>query len=199
MPRSTFILGLSLAIITQVSTTTAQSTKSLPCPCQMNQVWTIIPVGDSFYIAADSIQPPFKSPSTAFKYSLWGTIAPLPTLVLTLPAIIVGPSLGYFYGGKPGRAWLGIGLRTAGLGGMVSSFAICGWDCGPGDSGYDIAWVVFLAGGGLTVVSAIVDIASVKRDIRERNEKLSTKTQLSAGPMYFPMTKTVGVGISLRF
>ncbi len=199
MPRSTFILVLSLAVIMQVTPSTAQQLSSVLCPCQSRQIWAAIPVGSTFTLAADTVPPPFKSPSTAFKYSLWGTIAPLPTLVLTLPAIIVGPSLGYFYGGMPGRAWLGIGLRTAGLGGMVSSFAICGWDCGPGDSGYDIAWAVFLAGGGLTVVSAIVDIASVKGDIRERNEKLAAKAQLTAGPMYFPMTKTVGVGLALRF
>ncbi len=199
MPRSTFILVLSLAVITQATPSAAPQLSSVPCPCQSRQVWAVIPVGSTFTLAADTIQPPFKSPSRAFTYSLVGTLAPLPTLVLTLPAIIVGPSLGYFYGGMPGRAWLGIGLRTAGMGGMVLSFVICGWDCGPGDSGYDIAWATFLAGGGLTVVSAIVDIASVKGAVRRQNEKLKEKSDLAVIPMYFPMTNTVGMGLSLRF
>ena len=73
----------------------------------------------------------YKSESAAFKASLWGTLLPLPTIVLTIPGLIGGPSIGYFTSGLKSRAWMGIGIRTVGVGGAISAFAICGWDCGP--------------------------------------------------------------------
>lgn len=138
-----------------------------------------------------------KSESAAFNASLLGTLIPLPTLILTLPGLIVGPSLGYFRSDLHGRAWLGIGIRTAGVGGVVSSFAICGWDCGPGDDSYNLAWAVFLAGSAITVGSAIYDIATVKASVRKRNTELE-QTPLSIAPVYFSESGTVGIGVSLR-
>jgi hypothetical protein len=128
-----------------------------------------------------------------------GTLVPLPTIVLTLPGIIVGPSLGYFYGGMPGRAWTGIGLRVVGVGGVVSSFVICGWDCGPKDSSYDIAWAVFLAGAGLTVGSAIYDLADIKPAVRKRNEKLKSGPEISISPTYFADAGASGFRLTIRF
>lgn len=187
-----------------------KASKSRSCPCEL-RAWTSDAVGVSTTLVTaafgeetsgsytvDTATPPFRSPAGAFNRSLLGTLIPLPTLILTVPGIVVGPSLGYFYGGKPGRAWMGIGLRVAGLGGMVSSFAICGWDCGPGDSGYDMAWIVFIAGGGLTVGSAIVDIATVKGAVRKRNEEVGAQPIASIGPIYLPNAKTVGLGVRIR-
>src|SRR3990172_7528636 len=39
--------------------------------------------------------PILKSEKTAFNLSFWGTVAPLPTIILAAPGLIVGPSLGY--------------------------------------------------------------------------------------------------------
>ena len=63
-----------------------------------------------------------KSERSAFQQSLYGTIIPIPTLILTVPGIWFGPSLGYFYAGRSGRAWAGMGVRTLALGCMISSF-----------------------------------------------------------------------------
>ena len=138
-----------------------------------------------------------KSESRAFNLSFWGTIAPLPTLVFTLPGVIVGPSLGYFYGGMKGRAWLGIGIRTAGVGGIISSFIICGWDCGPGYSGYNTAWIVFVSSIGVTVISAVFDIASIKKEIRKKNKSIMNP-RLTFTPKYFAHTKSVGFAFNLN-
>jgi len=109
-----------------------------------------------------------RSESRAFNLSLWGTIATHQTIILAVPGIIVGPSLGYIYGDMPGHDWKGIGIRAVGVGGMLSSFAICGWGCGPGESAYTTAWIVFVTSAGLVVVSAVYDIASIKKRFARR-------------------------------
>ncbi len=148
---------------------------------------------------ADSLAIGLKSPERAFRHSALGTFVPLPTLILTVPGLIVGPSLGYFHAGMPGRAWSGIGLRVLGIGGMVSSFAICGWDCGPGESAYDIAWAVFIGSGGLVVGSVIYDLAVIKRDVRRHNAGLLASRSLSVRPVYLQNLRTFGAGLQLRF
>lgn len=137
-----------------------------------------------------------KSESRAFRSSLLGTIAPLPTLILTIPGIIVGPSLGYFYGGMPGRAWKGIGLRVVGIGGMIGSLLYC-WNCGP-ETDYTIAWIVLLSSAGIVVISAVHDIASIKKAIRKKNASIPN-IGLTLAPRYFVHTKSVGLALSYKF
>ena len=153
---------------------------------------------DSATIVPRVASPGLKSEQTAFNYSLFGTLLPLPTLVLAVPGLWFGPSLGYFYAGRGGRAWSGIGIRTLAVGGMISSFGICGWDCGPGESAYNAAWAVFLTSGGVFVGSAIYDIATVKGDVRRQNESL-TKTSWLISPEYRPGTRVIGLRLMCRF
>lgn len=154
--------------------------------------------GDTVNTHNNEISVPY-SESHAFKSSLWSTLIPLPTVVLTIPGIVVGPSTGYFYSDMKGRAWRGIALRTVGLGGMISSFAICSWDnCGPGDDNYTTAWIVFASSAGLMVASAVYDIASIKKDTRKKNDSI-VHSSLSLVPRYFVQTKSVGVTLRLRF
>jgi hypothetical protein len=105
--------------------------------------------------------------------------------------------MGYFYAGQGGRAWTGIGIRALATGGMISAFGICGWDCGEGDDEYTIAWAVFLASGGTFLGSAIYDIATVQRSVRERNQSLNPS--LSLTPTYSPARRAVGLRLSLQF
>lgn len=132
----------------------------------------------------------------AFQYSLYGTLLPLPTLVFTVPGLIVGPSLGYFHAGLRGRAWTGIGLRTLAMGGVVSSFVICGWDCGPGDDGYTPAWIVFLSSSGLLVGSAIYDIATVKGTVRQRYAQ-RRESRWSVSPVYYAQSSAIGLRLRI--
>jgi hypothetical protein len=181
----------------------ARADGNCPCTNHKSQFIGIRYVAQASYLAQAGNDRTFDtqpvlpiSEQQAFNRSLYGTLIPLPTLVFTLPGLIAGPSLGYFYGGKPGRAWTGIGLRTAGVGGMVSSFAICGWDCGPGDDSYDLAWAVFIASGALVVGSAVYDIATVKGAVRDRNERLlGDRWEIS--PRYFSRSR--GIGLQVRF
>ncbi len=138
------------------------------------------------------------SPSGAQQRSLLYTLIPLPTLILTVPGLIAGPSAGFFYAGMKGRAWSGIGLRTLALGGMFSAFGICGWDCGPGESAYSIAWAVFIGSSALLAGSAIYDIATVKKATIAKNERSANKS-VTIYPLYIPRLKALGLLASHRF
>jgi hypothetical protein len=148
-------------------------------------------------ILSDSASDLMRLEQTAFKHSLYGTLIPVATLVLAGPGIIVGPSLGYFYADMSGRALTGIGVRMAGMGGVVMSFVICGWDCGPGHNNYNTAWVVFISSLGVTFISAIYDISAVKENVRRHNESLIKKAGLIE-PAYFANSGAVGFRIVLR-
>lgn len=168
---------------------------SQPCPCrQASHLLAQLP--DSALIL-DTTSFQQKSENAAFNYSLFGTLIPTATLVLAYPGLLIGPSTGYFYAGQGGRAWTGIGVRALATGGMLSAFAICGWDCGKGDDAYDVAWAVFIASGGVFVGSAIYDIATVKGAVRERNHTF--KASLAVAPIYSPARREVGLRLSLRF
>lgn len=142
--------------------------------------------------------PGLKSENRAYNYSLLGTVLPLPTLVLAVPGVWFGPSFGYFYADRPGRAWTGIGIRTLALGGMISAFGICGWDCGPGESAYSVAWAVFLTSGGVFVGSAIYDIATVRREVRKHNASLNAVTW-RVTPRYESKSGMIGLRLAHRF
>ncbi len=176
----------------------SQPSGEISCPCHNRFLLASAMEPDSAD-SVDSVSVVLKSPSAALAHSLIGTLVPLPTIVLTFPGIIFGPSLGYFYAGMSGRAWTGIGLRAVGVGGMASSFVICGWDCGPGQKGYDIAWAVFIAGGALAVGSAIYDLASVKPNVRKHNDKIKSGLGVSIGLRYYADARAPGIAIALTF
>jgi hypothetical protein len=142
--------------------------------------------------------PRLKSPDKATRYSILGTILPIPTIVLAYPGLLFGPSLGYFYADQPGRAWTSIGIRALATGGAISSFAICGWDCGRGDEAYDIAWAVFLVSGGVFVGSVFYDWATVGPAVRRQNDALK-HAQWRIEPAFSARTRTLGLRLSLRF
>jgi len=164
-------------------------------------------------------KPGLKSETKAFNLSFFGTLIPVGLgvglgavslatdksergvafLSVASAGIVIGPSLGYFYAGKSGR-----GLATAGLrfllipGVFLASFATCGWDCGEGDSGYDAAWVILIVGEALVVVSAVYDIATVKKAVRKKNQAWGDKNWMIA-PKYFAESQTAGVELQFRF
>lgn len=136
---------------------------------------------------------PRRESAAALQLSLWSTIVPtlagaalwLPALApnwseggggtggpvagaaLTAGGLLIGPSLGYFYGGAAGRGWRGLGIRAAIGGIMTRSFTADAPD-----------WVPF-AGGAAVVASAIWDIASVKRTVTARN---ASRPRLTLAP-----------------
>lgn len=139
-----------------------------------------------------------KSESKAFGLSFWYTVIPTATLIGSPFGLIAGPSMGYFYGGMPGRAWTGIGLRTVGLGGMVLAFGLT--YANDPEEGIESGLVAIgLVGGGvITVFSIFHDIATVKKAVRKRNAKLQETGWLLA-PKYFAKHKAHGLELQLRF
>lgn len=119
--------------------------------------------------------------------------------LLISSGVVLGPSLGYFYAGRPGRAFAGMGIRTAiGFGTLIGAFATCGWNCGPGDGAYNTAWGIIVVGGAVAVGSAIHDISKVDDAVRSENQK-RRHPKLAVIPEYFPGSKAVGLRAKLVF
>jgi hypothetical protein len=146
---------------------------------------------------ADSLQSPDSgrapTPVGAAKRSLLWTVLPSATLILAPVALVGGPAAGYFYGGLPGRAWTGIGIRTVGLGAMIGAFGVCGWDCSSADGAYNAAWALFIGGSAILLGSAVYDMATVSGAVRKR-----TRAEALVLPPS-PSGSPARVGISVRF
>lgn len=113
--------------------------------------------------------------------------------------VVLGPALGYWYGGRVGRGFLGVGLRTGLLAAsFVPAMAICGWDCGVGDSGYDLAWLVVAAGSGLGLASAAWDILHVRGAVRESGPR-GGDVSITASPIWMGRGRGAGVGVHVRW
>jgi hypothetical protein len=118
----------------------------------------------------------------AFLLSFLGTVAPVvvvtPKLLgegdeggeaealVFLGALVLGPSLGHFYAGRPGRAAAGIGIRTLSLAGLVGA-AAASWD-NPDDSTGELLGYFSL---GVGAVSLLYDIFTAPRSATLYNEK----------------------------
>jgi hypothetical protein len=163
-----------------------------------------------FEIYGPSHQQP-KSEEAALRYSLFGTLLPLGTgaimgaagefggseIVIMGTGLVVGPSLGYFYGGCPGRGVAGIGTRIG-----VSAATAVGM-CIASKSGN--GWVslggvvtVGLAGSCFVAIHALVDVGEVKGAVREHS-LASTKTPIRVVPTYFADSGAGGLQLQLTF
>jgi len=81
-----------------------------------------------------------------------------------LGSLVVGPSLGHFYAGSPGRALLGMGIRTAAIVGLAGAVSMSWNDESPEGSALAVA---SLAVGA---VSIVWDIASAPASASHYNE-----------------------------
>ncbi len=195
------VLLLSLSAAISVGSHLCAAPLAIDRPANIGVRLTLLnpPSADhGFLVTSDSVASNLPVPAQAEKKSLLYTLLPLPTLVLTVPALIAGPSAGYFYGGLNGRAWAGIGIRTLALGGMFSAFGICGWDCGPGESAYNIAWAVFIGSGAILAGSAIYDIATVKEAVRNHNAR-GHQSLITIYPGYAQQLGAFTITLSKRF
>jgi hypothetical protein len=153
-------------------------------------------------VAADSLRD-MKSGSTAFLSSLVGTTVPVALGIATashdegsgagaalIGGYLLGPSLGHFYAGRPGRAFKGIGIRTAilaGVGALVSAT----WDR-PGNDGLA---ALGIAGLGVGVIDGLVDIADASRSARIHNEEVR-QSRLRLTPATVGMAPGVRVDVA---
>ena len=86
--------------------------------------------------------------------------------LMALAGLTIGPSVGHFYAGKPGRAFLGIGIRFAAIVGLAVAVG-SSWD-NP-NAGSDGLAVASLAIGG---ASLVVDIVGAAKSARDKNDEI---------------------------
>ena len=134
------------------------------------------------------------SESMAVALSVIGTAAAVASLSsdngwLALAGLSVGPSLGFMYGGCWGRGLMTSGLRLGATIAVVV-YALEHDEDGPG-LGY--AWI-----GGMAL-SAIIDMATVRKAVRKHNDRLLARRGLNVGVSPFALPKGAGVQVRLSF
>lgn len=121
---------------------------------------------------------------TAFGYSFMGTGVPIATGIALgsregehwdaaagVPILAgwwFGPSLGHFYAGRPKRALIGIGIRTAALAGLAVGAAIESGKSYDAPSANALEMVSIVVGLG----SMFYDIVEAPLSVRRHNEEL---------------------------
>jgi hypothetical protein len=161
---------------------------------------------------AQAESPGAKSEAAALRWSLGGTVIPVvlgiaATAVMAsgesqggevgglypaIAGVIVGPALGHFYAGRPGRAGMGILLRAGVMAAATgAAVAICIEDCTSGQETGALA--VFVMGATVAALSAVADIAAAPRSARRYNE-----THLSVTPVIDPR-RGVGFVVVLSY
>lgn len=161
-----------------------------------------------------------KSENAAFALSLFGTALPVGSAILldmddtkesdfpfylAVGGLVVGPSLGYFYGGVERRAWKGIALRTMVACGTLFVVALIPDGISTRghfsskrneDSSSDV--VLLIIGSGVVAISALTDIFSVSGHVKRRNQKL-WYGNFAVLPTYFPKHQTPGLQLQIVF
>lgn len=160
----------------------------------------------------DATPPPvkLKSESTAVMLSVVGGLVPLGLAVLAsgssghessaldgfiLASMAVGPSLGYFYAGLPGRGLKGVGARAIGLAGLIGGFLFL-WD--EMDKKPALGVSLALGGGALFLYSTFYDMTTIRTAVRTRNNKYQG-VSLNVAPVLAPKSRTVGLSLQLGF
>jgi hypothetical protein len=159
----------------------------------------------------------FKSEAQAFRWSLFGTLVPIsaglvmaasasgsdedPVIPLTLmgSGLIIGPSLGYFYGGLDDRGMKGMVIRF-GIETAVVGVSLIVLSSVKGDFLDNVVAAVAVLGAGQALVLAhgIYDIAKVKGEVRKCNQSFKG-TALILSPKFFPNSKIPGIQAQILF
>ena len=145
-----------------------------------------------------------KSESIAMVFSLVGTVVPLSVFVfrgynnvttgwMLLGGSIIGPSLGYFYGGLSRQGFRGVGVRSLCFLSLVAG-AAAGWN---GNSPV-VAYSLIIGGLAGYLISAVSDIVSVHGAVRKHNAEQKI-IAFSMAPIIVPQTKTYGFGVQIQF
>jgi hypothetical protein len=147
-----------------------------------------------------------KSPAVAMNASLLGTVLPAAIALemnsnasakgwLLFTGIFLGPGTGYFYAGRPDRAFNGFLLRL-GIAAVaaVGMYGSCGWSC----TGNSTSETIGLVGVGALGVSMLYDIRHSAQAVRDWNAKHERAT-VSVVPQVNPLDRSAGVAVRLTF
>jgi hypothetical protein len=148
---------------------------------------------------SDSLPHP-KSPRTALLLSLGATVVPYAiaeqgqdqNTALAVAAILVGPAVGHFYAGKPGRGLVGMGIRVGVTAVTVGVAQLAchdpqEWSC----LGATLAFT-----GAAVLGSMVVDIAAAPGSARRSNEE---RARLAILPLRGGAHPRLGIGVRLGF
>lgn len=170
----------------------------------------LLAVAPAAGVAQDAmLTPTRKSPGVAVGLSLVGTVLPIYLGTrdrngsgagwLLAYGVFLGPSTGYFYTGRTGRALGGAGMRfgftlltAAGI------VAACGGDVIWGCQDESAANVVAFMGLGLLGLSAVYDIVGAGSAAREWNDR-HQPARLSLAPQVNPVARSGGLVARIEF
>jgi hypothetical protein len=168
-------------------------------------------VAPSQTVASTSAMPEDKNPATALSLSVLGTAAGLGMMavgaetdsgalgLLGIATTLVGPSLGHFYAGEPGRGVAQSGIRVGGaglmLGGAIWLFAECFSLSGEPCEGGAGPAIVMATGLAVTTGSALYSIYDAPRAARRQNAR-ARRLVLTPAPVVGP-DHSSGFGLHL--
>lgn len=126
-------------------------------------------------------------------------------IALMLTGVMVGPSLGYYYGGCPKRGTVGLCIRIGtGIGTVFLANSVA--NAYESDQPLDFSGViaglgVIVIGSGVILLETIVDIGNVQGTVDERNYNLSglDSANVTILPMYFADFQTGGLQLNVTF
>ena len=139
-----------------------------------------------------------KSPKTALLWSLLGTALPVAASapfvwtpaapdgagILLVGALVIGPSLGHFYAGRPGRAFAGIGVRILGGAGLAVGSLASIAESGATNGSTAIAAIGAIVGGA----AILFDIIRAPHSAQVHNDRVRE------GRFGFGITPSLGAG-----
>lgn len=131
-----------------------------------------------------------------------GPSTPIAPFGLIASGAIFGPSLGYLYGGLPERG-LDEAARRYGIfvGTIMAAQAaqiITTWRHTKPRVARQIISGISIAGGGLLLITAAIDVAKTPGSVQKRNRILQART-LSVTPAFFAQHGAPGLNIQLQF
>jgi hypothetical protein len=168
---------------------------------------------DATYAFEQENLNPDKSPSTAVWLSAGFTFIPaiigaalIPVnkympFYFSMPSLVFGPSIGYFYGRMNGRGLLFIGIHAVIAGGTLFWAAL--EDLKKMDENFNekIDYVPTLATGtGLLAAAALIEIILLPFEVDKRNQELANK-RIRIAPLYAFQgnSSTVGIQLGINF
>ena len=187
------------------STDTSVSEQNLPSPNKAlawSLGWTLGPIAAG--AAIWSMQKPTVHTVRYDEYSTYVySEDPNRTLPLVLIAtgVIIGPSVGYFYGDCDDRGSNGIVIRGLLVGATVAAALIAGQSqhsSGFMDfSGLEAAITAGVVGCGIVVIDSIYDLCLVKKNVQsQNNRKLATRVNLTPGIASDGATPTLNLSVA---
>jgi hypothetical protein len=182
------------------STDTSVSERDLPSPnkaLSWSLGWTLAPIAAG--AAIWSMQKPTVH-TTTYYTSSEDPNRTLP-LVLIATGVIIGPSVGYFYGDCGDRGSTGIAIRgiVAGVT-IVAATAVENSYHSSGFmdfSGLEAAITAGAVGCGIVVIDSIYDLCLVKKNVQsQNNRKLATRVNLTPGIASDGATPTLNLSVA---